>query len=156
MGVADFAPCTHRRIEGPERELLKLCAHLSGEPEGKVGLRFDARVSLAMIVVHFVRVEAVQQACEVIEAMAVVAANTAVESERDAAGVILGAQRAKQIFTLRENGNGGGENAARVSGLVRRQHEVGGLTGSRMPAPFRVRRSSAFEERESGHGDESF
>src|SRR5437773_1624868 len=114
VSVADFAARFHRRIECAGRKRFESCAHLARQGERKVGLRLDASVTLAMVVVHFVSIEAAQQTREVVQAMAVVAANAAVEGKRDAPNVGLSGQRAEQVFALRENCYGCIEDTALV------------------------------------------
>ena len=99
--VADFATRIHRRVEGAQWELFESCAHLSRQGKRVVRLRFDARVALAMVVVHFVGFEAAQQAREMIQAMAVVAADAGIEGARKPRGVSVIIDRAQQRLPLR-------------------------------------------------------
>ena len=116
--VAHLATRPDRRIERPERQSLELSAHLLGQGECEVRLGLDAHVALATVVVHFVGIEGTQKAGEVVEAMAIVTADTSVEGERDAAGVAFGGQRVEQTFTLAENGNRRAHDAAGVIGRI--------------------------------------
>ena len=61
MRVADFAARPHRRIEGVDRQTFEARAHLLGQREREVRLRLDAHVAFAVVIVHFIGIEATQQ-----------------------------------------------------------------------------------------------
>src|SRR4051812_6588580 len=105
--VADFTARSHWGVERTRRKLLERGAHLPRERERERGLRFEARVAFASIIINFISVETAEQACEMVQAVAVMATDGSVEGEWHALRVVFGSQRAKQVFTLCEDGDGG-------------------------------------------------
>src|SRR4051794_22339794 len=118
MRVAHFAARLHLSAERVGRELLQSAAHLGGERESEVWLRLDARVALAMVVVHFVGIEREQETREGIQAVTVGPADGSVEDNRDFARKNFGGERTQQILTLRENLHRCVQNAFSVTGIA--------------------------------------
>jgi len=101
--VADFATRADWLGQILWCQSLQILAYLPRESQGKGRLGLDARISFASIVVYFIAVQSSEQTGEVIEAMAVVAADGPVEGKWNALDIAIEVYSPQQIIALSEN-----------------------------------------------------
>src|SRR5262245_18831025 len=121
MFVADFTSCRDRRGQIGLREQAETCPQVPRNVQCVMRLRLDTRVALAVVVIHKVAAYGAKETGEVIEAVAVMPADAAVEYSGNALGVLNRGKSIEQVLTLLKDRTGGGENAPVIVGQFRRR-----------------------------------
>ena len=80
---------------------------------------FNARITLAMIVIHFIGIEPVEQALEMIETMPIMPADCRIECGAELSPVIFVVECAKERFALTQNFRDGSDNGDFFTDMLR-------------------------------------
>ena len=129
MFVADLATCYQRGPQGGRLQTLDSGPDTASQSEGEIGLGFESRIPLAVIVVDNGAVESAQKAGEMIKTVPVVPADGGVERHGELLDKRSGRKRTQQKFTLAQDFRRGPKDPVGVGfGRV----ADGGLGGDRV------------------------
>ena len=101
--IARFARHIQLAGQASDAERLETCADFAGCIQGREAVRFDKRSTFTVVVIQVTGRRGVEQAAEVIEAVAIVSTDAGVECSGELLNVLIVFDLAQQVFTLIED-----------------------------------------------------